>query len=507
MIIVYHQNNNVVRILKNELEIPFETLSITENLMTLARKFPHDWLLWCHIDLKENLNWSAFETIFHHTKIMASFSSSRNYFSDSIGYIDESVFLNVNKNVSYPTWLMSSAVGGMNAEVLLQFSKKIKLDKNFEYFLHSLAKIGTLKGLCCYSEPRLVVDNSIVIPIEYASNFELFKFVKQHYRTRWVFLLFFNFIIFEKHFPLLAVFSSLRFKNIQKESIDLSGILVQSTLKVIEQKTIDVIIPTIGRKEYLYDVLKDLAKQTHLPENVIIVEQNPVPESSSELDYLTAEEWPFVIKHTFTHQSGACNARNIALSQVSSEWVFLNDDDNRFDQNLIDDIFFKIKQYGISVATTSYLQKNEKLVYKTIHQTGIFGSGNSFVKSSCLQNVSFAMALEFGYGEDTDFGMQLRNQGYDVIYFPEPAILHLKAPFGGFRIKPNFLWQSEKVQPKPSPTIMYIKQQYLSQKQISGYKFVLFFKMLRKVPVFNWIGFYKSFAKSWQVSLEWSKKI
>jgi GT2 family glycosyltransferase len=31
------------------------------------------------------------------------------------------------------------------------------------------------------------------------------------------------------------------------------------------------------------------------------------------------------------------------------------------------------------------------------------------------------MALEFA-GEDTDFGMQLRNKGFDVIYFPDLKI-------------------------------------------------------------------------------------
>ena len=41
-----------------------------------------------------------------------------------------------------------------------------------------------------------------------------------------------------------------------------------------------------------------------------------------KLDYLTSEEWPFVIKHIFTHQSGACNARNLALAQMTSEWFY-----------------------------------------------------------------------------------------------------------------------------------------------------------------------------------------
>jgi hypothetical protein len=51
--------------------------------------------------------------------------------------------------------------------------------------------------------------------------------------------------------------------------------------------------------------------------------------------------------------------------------------------------------------------------------------------------------------EDSDFGMQLRNQGIDVLYLPEPKI-HLKAPVGGFRTKPKLAWENDEIQPKPS---------------------------------------------------------
>ncbi|MCV2484026.1 glycosyltransferase family 2 protein [Flavobacterium sp. SH_e] len=509
MVVVCHQNNKVVKVCKDGEAISFETsLNIASTLMTLAKKFPTDRIIWSHITIESNINWEALDAIFHHDRIMASFNKDvEEYFSNGIGYIDESAFLNVNKKVSYPTWLTSSAVGGISSKALLQFENKIKLGNDFDYFLHSLAKIASIKGLFCYSEPRLVIDKTISIPIKKANIYTLFQFAKQHYRTRWVFILFLNFLIFEKRFPIVPLLFSLRFKKRNKINIDWSEIPVLSKLKIVESKTIDVIIPTIGRKTYLYDVLKDLSQQTHLPTNVIIVEQNPIPESISELDYLTKEEWPFIVKHIFTHQSGACNARNLAMNQISSEWVFFSDDDIRCDKNLIKDIFSKIRQYGISVVTTSCLQKHEKLVYKDIHQTGIFGSGYSFVKSSCLVNVSFSMALEFGYGEDFDFGMQLRQQGFDVIYFPDPAILHLKAPFGGFRIKPHFPWTDEKYQPKPSPTIMYTKQKYLNQKQINGYKLRLFIKSVRKESLFKWADFYVSFKRGWNLSVDWSKKL
>ena len=59
---------------------------------------------------------------------------------------------------------------------------------------------------------------------------------------------------------------------------------------MVDEATIDVVIPTIGRKKYLYDVLCDLRKQTHLPKNVIIVEQNLLLDSKSELDFLQNDD-------------------------------------------------------------------------------------------------------------------------------------------------------------------------------------------------------------------------
>ena len=154
--------------------------------------------------------------------------------------------------------------------------------------------------------------------------------------------------------------------------------------------------------------MKDLARQTHLPKNVIIVEQNPNKNSVSELDYLTSEVWPFIIKHEFTHQPGVCNARNIALSKVESDWVLLGDDDNCFESNLIECLFKEMEAYGVNVGLTVYLQPSEIQTYLKTAQTHIFGAGNALIKSSLLKNVSFNTKYEFNYGEDSDFGMQLR---------------------------------------------------------------------------------------------------
>lgn len=504
MIIVYHTNNKVVEIQKQDKNIiVFEKKSIADNLINIAKKFPHDLIVWCNTTLRSNINVKNINNIFHHEKIIASYNlAENNFISKSIGYVELSPFLNTNKKVSYPTWQMSSDIGGIHSSVLLALKDQIRVDKNFDYFLNSIAKLGMPLGLFCYSEPQLIKEFPKVLANYKNSNFTLFQFVRQHYKTQWAFLLFLNLFIYERKimlFPFLLSFLYKR-RNLKKDFLD--KVKVQSINKSITKPTIDVVIPTIGRKKYLYDVLKDFSIQTHLPSKVIIVEQNNDPDSVSELDYICNEKWPFRIKHIFTHQAGACNARNIALAEVESEWVFLSDDDVRLEADLNEKALEKVLQYGINCITTSCLQKDEVLKYTKIHQSGIFGSGNSFLKSKFLKEVSFNKSLEFGYGEDTDFGLQLRNIGVDIIYFPELKILHLKAPVGGFRYKFFFPWELDEVLPKPSPTIMYVYSKYFTDCQLLGYKVILFFKLNK----FNFFAISK-FKKQWDSSKNWSSKI
>ncbi|MGL5111842.1 MAG: glycosyltransferase family 2 protein, partial [Flavobacterium sp.] len=106
--------------------------------------------------------------------------------------------------------------------------------------------------------------------------------------------------------------------------------------------------------------------------------------------------------------------------------------------------------------------------------------------------------------EDTDFGLQLRNVGVDIVYFPTPGITHLKAPMGGFRTKPDLQWKEEPIPPKPSPTIMYLKQKYDSREQILGYKTILFFKYYRLQSIKNPFRYFVTFQQQWKVSNFWA---
>jgi glycosyltransferase involved in cell wall biosynthesis len=508
LIFIYHTNTAICKVVNQLGElINFDAkVTVSLGLRQIAAKNPQATLVWCHVDHASNLNFDILKKLFHHNKLMLSFNPSNTAFlSDSIGYVDGSLFVNVNKKVCFPTWQMSSVAGMIHASVLFKLGS-VPCQQDLDYYFTSIAKLAMPKGLLCYSEPKLLLNRNNSKKGD-SSMFTLFRFVKQHYKTRWVFLLFFNLFWHENKLPIFPFIQSLFYKKRMGNKIYLEDIKVTSNENVMQHKTIDVIIPTIGRKKYLYDVLKDLAKQTLLPRKVIITEQNPIVNSVSELDFLITESWPFKIKHLFIHQAGACNARNLALQEVESEWIFLSDDDNRFQSTLIEAVLDQIEQFGVRAVSVAYPQNNETVVISNVKQAETFGAGNSFIKKALLSQISFNEAYEFGYGEDNDFGMQIRNIGFDVLYLAEPKIIHLKAPMGGFRTKPKLTWEDDEIHPKPSPTVMLFQITHKTKQQNLGYKTILFFKYYQHQSIKNPFTYFISFKKQWAQSLYWADKL
>jgi len=510
MIVFYHKNYKVIEIVSTEKgSFPEATeQGIAGALLDFADRFKEEILIWCHIDEKENLNLSEIPHLLHHQKIVVSYNPSvENYFDRRLGYFEDSPFIKINKSVKYATWQMSSHVGAIYASVIHACKMDLKPENDFDYFLNSFARRAFMNGLFCYSEPELLLQKNGVMEVKTSGLYGLFKFAKQHYRTRWIFLLFLNLILFERKIALVPFLVSLFFFKRKFNAGGLNKIPLQSNKTIIRSGTIDVLIPTIGRKDYLLNVLNNLASQTYLPKNVIIVEQNPDINSQSELDYIQNNKWPFTIKHHFTYQTGACNARNIGMSMIESECTFFADDDIVFENNLLE----KAREVFLSTANEVFLiachLKSQTVLPQPPKQFAVFGAGHAFVKSNCFKDLKFNTAFEFGFGEDADFGMQLRNKGFDILYISTSAILHLKAPMGGFRTKPVLQWQHDEIQPKPSPTVMLFRLLYDTKEQISNYKSMILIKNLNKNFFLNPFTYIKTFRQKWNRSVYWANEL
>ncbi|HFG0564407.1 TPA: glycosyltransferase family 2 protein [Flavobacterium psychrophilum] len=509
MIIIYYNKQEILEIYHEDLQqkIAVTTTNMAQCICDLSYLFAHQIIVWCHIDAKKYLNTSSIPELFNFQNKIISYHPKYNYLHNGIGYVDEKLFVAVNKQVTYPTWMMNSFVGAIPSDLIKRLNAKDFVSNDFDYFLTSLAKLSQPLGVFCYSDPRLLLLDSAFVPSVQSmpSIKKVFQFVKQHYKFRWVLMLFFNYCLYERKIYIIPFLNTVFYKKREiKGSFSEDNTAVPKPVSPV-LKDIDVLIPTIGRKPFLYDVLKDLSKQTILPKNVIIIEQNPLAGSTSELDYLQDKNWPFAIKHIFTHRSGACNARNLGLKEIKSEWIFLADDDIRFESDFFEEVFQKIACIGEKAYTISCLRAGEKKEFKMPVQWNTFGSGCSVVKKTELEGINFDLRYEFGFGEDADFGMQLRNKGTDVIYLDSPEITHLKAPVGGFRTKHVFDWDADLVLPKPSPTIMLYRLQYNTKEQLRGYKTVLFAKFYKHQQSKNPFRFVKQMKKKWNASIFWAQ--
>ena len=120
MIFLIHESDRFLELLNNEFQpIAFDhTGNLSECLTEISNLYSNEFIIWCHVSCKNFINKDALNEIFHHRAIMASYCTSQeNFISNKIGYVDRSVFIKLNKKVKYPTWLMSSDIGGCHAEL------------------------------------------------------------------------------------------------------------------------------------------------------------------------------------------------------------------------------------------------------------------------------------------------------------------------------------------------------------------------------------------------------
>ncbi len=513
MIFLFHNNGKFISA-EDDAGNPIQVsgTSSVDALLELAHLYPSEIIIWCDADIKHNLNREQLPVIFHHDRILASYGGESliSYMSDDIGYVEDSPFLNIKEGVTYPTWLMHQNVGGIASKVLLAIDEsETTRNRGFNYFLNSLARKLQPQGLFCYNEPSLLKEGEeLQLETKKISDLDLYVFVREHYKSVWLFLLFFCQARYDKKIRILPFLNALVFFKKKELKIDFSKIPLESSNIDLTPFHVDVIIPTLGRSEYLYNVLLDFKKQTLKPNNIIIVEQDPDSKSVSALSFLEDEEWPFEITHIFIHKTGACNARNVAISKTTAPWIFLFDDDNRFEPALLEDMRTAVEKTGSRCINMSYLQRGELEQHKVYKQWETFGSGCSLVHRLIVTQCSFDMALEHGYGEDADFGMQIRKNGFDIIYTPQIQIMHLKALVGGFRAPIKFPWQTEaQLSPKPSPQVMYQRMKNTTTKQLRGYKLVLFLKFYKVQRIRNPFAYYSYFKRAWASSQHWASKL
>lgn len=198
-------------------------------------------------------------------------------------------------------------------------------------------------------------------------------------------------------------------------------------------RPVSVIVPTIDRYPYLTVLLEQLAAQTVLPHEVIVVDQTAAGRRRSDLSSV-APDLPLTVIHQ--EVPGQSTARNAALCVATGELVLFVDDDDEVPVDLIEQHLARLVDGidaicgGVDDATAGPPPPG----FRHRRASNVFPTNNSMLRRDALEGSGlFDPAFDGGPREDHDLGLRLHSSGATLVYDPAVMVYHHHAQSGGLR--------------------------------------------------------------------------
>ena len=133
MILLVHKNEKVLRVmdLNSNQNLKFTSQKPLVTLFELARQFENRILIWCDERVEMNINFEAIEQVFKLKNTLLSYCNT-SYVSKEIGYIEDSPFVKVKKDIKYPSWLVNSFLGCIYNSQLIKFEDVVDINQEFK---------------------------------------------------------------------------------------------------------------------------------------------------------------------------------------------------------------------------------------------------------------------------------------------------------------------------------------------------------------------------------------
>ncbi len=211
--------------------------------------------------------------------------------------------------------------------------------------------------------------------------------------------------------------------------------------------TITVGLPTLDRYQYVASLLDDLAVQTHLPDEVLIVDQT----APHKRQPIPTANWShaFPVRVMYQETRGTTKARNRLLRECRSDIILQPDDDVRIDNDYVENHLRHFVDDRVDVVSGPVYEwdpDSHEWYVKWKNHLMIGGwNGPAFVSGHAYSggnsSIRVASALAVGgwdeniltHGEDEDLSDRLHSASAVIVYDPGARLLHLRAPTGGER--------------------------------------------------------------------------
>lgn len=220
---------------------------------------------------------------------------------------------------------------------------------------------------------------------------------------------------------------------------------------------VSVVIPTLFREKHCVLCVEDLMKQDYDNFEVIIVEQEVRHPEVMDL----ARRFPEKVSYYFGGEvSTMPRNRNIGVSHATGEIISFLDDDCRLPEDFLSKgVEAFLSEPGLGAVSPKIVQPREAL---EVAPEGFVGRVSSYGKvmpnygsstkayTQMSHGCSFFLKQAFdevgGFDElfvgnamreESDFSMRIAKKGYKLLFEPRVEFIHVKAPMGGTRRKPD----------------------------------------------------------------------
>ena len=196
-----------------------------------------------------------------------------------------------------------------------------------------------------------------------------------------------------------------------------------------------VYIPAYNSAEFLSCAIDGLLAQT-LPANEILVIDDGSRDTTAEI----AARYPAVTLVRHPHNSGLGAARNTGFRTARNELVASLDADCVPDARWLAGLVRHFDDPKVAGVGGRLIEGNQRTVadrWRRAHMAQewgdqplhnpsfLFGCNNIFRKSAVWEAGGYDESMRTN-GEDTDISRRLRDKGWDLLYDPEPRVVHLR---------------------------------------------------------------------------------
>ena len=192
-----------------------------------------------------------------------------------------------------------------------------------------------------------------------------------------------------------------------------------------------VIIPSLGRINYIYELLNSIFNQTILPEEVIII-------FDENKECLFAKKYikkKYNLKFIFKKNLTTPQKRNYGVQISNSKYLIFADDDDIWEINKAELTLNALKIYpvvchaytkfGGSIKKNYYqLGNKEKLIslFSLLNSDNIYGGGSGIAaRREIFLSIPFNEEL---YSEDYDWWIKILLADIKVFYIPKPLVAY-----------------------------------------------------------------------------------